>query len=162
MGQGAFERLIEGLRPAHRAWMREPLASEWYPEAFLQDVVQAVYRLLCDGDDRCFLGFVEGATIHGVGRFFRLFLGLASPRFIMRTMPSMWKRMRRGVGCAEVALGPDCAVVGYRDFPYFDDPSYRIMSEGTLRGLCAASGCKTFETRILGHGADWIDIEVRY
>ncbi len=161
-GPESLEALVEGLRPEHRPWMLDPLPSEWYPEVFLQDMLHAAHRLLCDGDDGAFLDFIEGATTHGVGRFFRLFLGLASPRFIMRTMPSMWGRVRRGGGRAEVEVGAHRTVVSYRDFAYFDDPSYRVMSEGTLRGLCAVTGCDSVQTCILDHGVDWIDVEVRY
>lgn len=162
MGSDAFDELVEGLDPSHRPLLRAPLPSQWYPEALLQDTLRTSQRVLCGGDDGRFLVFVEGATAHGVGRFFRLFLGLASPRFILRTMPSMWGRVRRGGGRAEVEMGPQRCVVSYRDFPYFGDPCYRVMSEGSLRGLCSVTGGDRLETQILGYGRDWIDVEVRY
>jgi hypothetical protein len=115
---------------------------------------------LTDGSDAAFVRVMEEVTLDGVGRFFRLVLALASPSFVVRKVPVLWTRMRRGAGRVDVQVEPTHVRLLYRDFPYFDDELYRLMTVGTLRGVARAAGAKAPTVEIVRWSADSLDVDV--
>lgn len=126
-----------------RSALAEPVAAQWYPEICLAHTLAALRRQLTDGSAFEFMRLVEDITIDGVGRFFRLVLALASPAFVLRKVPVLWGRMRRGQGRVEVELLGDRVQLRYAEFPWFDDENYRLMTMATLRGVTRAAGAST-------------------
>ncbi len=148
------------MAPPYRGILLDPLPGEWYPEAALGELLAAVRAELTDGSAEAFVQVIEDVTLDGVGRFFRLVLALASPGFVLRKVPVLWHRMRRGVGRVDVEAVHDRVVLRYRTFPYFDDENYRLMTVGTLRGVYRAAGAATPQVQILDWGPDRLDVEV--
>ena len=160
-GPGAAARLDARVSAPYRGILTEPLAFQWYPEAALAELLPAMRAELTDGSDEAFVSVVEQITLDGVGRFFRLVLSLASPAFVVRKVPVLWGRMRRGAGRVEVESGDGVVHLHYRDFPWFADDNYRLLTVGSLRGVCAAAGAKDPDVTIVGATDDTLDVDVR-
>ncbi|RMG98677.1 MAG: hypothetical protein D6705_05260 [Deltaproteobacteria bacterium] len=161
-GEDLVTTVAEAMLPEHRPIFVDALPGEWYPESALQDMLSVLYGQLARGDDQVFVRFVEEASIYGTGRFFRVLLALASSRFLLRRVPVLWDRMRRGGGRVEVDQDGAVTVLRYREFPYFDDPNYRLMTVGTIRGLCRVAGDQDPVVEIAEHGRDFLDVRVRH
>jgi hypothetical protein len=127
------------LSPPFRAAFAEPLVSEWYPEAMLEEALLATYEVVAVRDRARFLSIMEACTEIGVNRFFRLLLRLSTLSFVTKLVPTMWKQIRRGRGDVKVAIEGDRARLEYSDFPRFVDPLYELMTIGSLRALVRIS-----------------------
>jgi hypothetical protein len=160
-GPDAAARLDALVSEAHRGILLDPVVFDWYPEAALGDLLAAVRVELTDGSAGAFVHIIEEITLDGVGRFFRLVLSLASPSFVLRKVPILWGRMRRGAGRVEVDATLQRVRLRYRDFPYFDDENYRLMTVATLGGVCRAAGAKAPSVEIVAWTADSLDVDVR-
>lgn len=160
-GPGVLARVDARVAAPHRGILLDPVVFDWYPEAALQQMLAAVRDELTDGSDAAFVRLMEEVTLDGVGRFFRLVLSLASPSFVVRKVPVLWGRMRRGQGRVEVEPAGRAIALRYRDFPWFHDQNYRLMTVGTLRGVCRAAGAKAPSVEITAWTPDSLDVTVR-
>lgn len=131
---GVLTRVLARMQPAHRAALEEPIASTWYPEEALQDTLGALREGLSLGAD-AFMDAMDACTVIGTTRFFRALLRMATPLFVLRQVPSMWRVVRRGAGLVEVESAVDEARLLYRDFPYFADENYRLLTLASLRAV---------------------------
>jgi hypothetical protein len=131
--------LVASLSPPFRGAFAEPLVSEWYPEAMLEEALLATYEVVAVRDRARFLSIMEACTEIGVNRFFRLLLRLSTLSFVAKLVPTMWKQIRRGRGDVKVAIEGDQARIEYSDFPRFVDPLYELMTIGSLRALVRIS-----------------------
>jgi len=161
-GLERVDTVARALLPEHRSIFLDPLPGEWYPEGALQDLLAVLFGHVAMGDEARFVRFVEEASVFGTGKFFRVLLALASTRFLMRRVPVLWGRMRRGAGAVEVAQDDDGTVLHYRAFPYFEDANYRLMTVGTLRGLCKVAGQTSPRVTAEEYGRDWLDVRVEH
>lgn len=159
-GLEALARVDARVSAEHRGILLDPVAFEWYPEAALGDLLAAVRAELTDGTADAFVRVMEDVTLDGVGRFFRLVLSLASPSFVLRKVPVLWGRMRRGAGGVQVEVERQRVVLRYREFPYFEDENYRLMTVGTLRGVCRAAGASAPSVEISRWTPDAMDVVV--
>ena len=160
VGEEKLARIDARVSPAHRGVLLEPVVAEWYPEEALAELLAAMRAELTDGSRREFMRLIEEITLEGVGRFFRLVLSLASPRFVLRKVPVLWNRLRRGDGRVDVEITTDRIKLHYRDFPYFDAENYRLMTVATLAGVCKAAGSQTPRVEIVGWTHDSLDVDV--
>lgn len=160
-GRARLERIDARVAPQYRGILRDALTSGWYPEEALAEMLFAMRAELTDGSREAFIGIIESITLEGVGRFFRLVLSLASPTFVLRKVPVLWDRMRRGAGRVEVEVLPDRVRLHYREFPWFGDENYRLMTVGTLTGICKAAGARAPQVEIVDWGRDRLDVDVR-
>lgn len=161
-GQGMLDELVQAVAPEYRSAITDPLAGAWYPEEALQQLLAAMSSIMAGDDPREFVRIIEESTEHAVGRFFRLLLQIGRPAFALRNVPTLWERVRRGPGRVEVELARGVAAIAYRDFPYFGDPHYRLMTIGTLSAVARLAGARSVDAAVLRHGEDWLDVEVRY
>ena len=156
-----FDRIDARVAMPYRGILRNALTSDWYPEEALAELLTALRAELTDGTPESFVDIIEKITLEGVGRFFRLVLALASPTFVLRKVPILWARMRRGAGCVEVDAQRDRVLLRYREFPWFDRETYRLMTVGTLVGICKAAGSKSPRVTVIDWGRNHLDVEVR-
>jgi hypothetical protein len=156
-----LQRIERRVPSPYRGILVDPLTSQWYPEAALAEMLAALRAELTDGSEASFVQLIEQITLDGVGRFFRLVLALASPSFVLRKVPVLWARMRRGAGRVEVAAAAGAVRLRYREFPWFDDPNYRLMTVGTLVGICKAAGARTPQVTVVDWAPDALDVDVR-
>ncbi len=161
-GPGAWPALCERFLEEFQPLVRDPLPSAWYPEEMLQDQLGLMHGVLSGGDDERYVDLVEQVAVGGIGRFFRVLLGLGSPRFAMRQVPTLWARLRRGAGRCTVDAGPETAVVLIEDFPYLSDRNYQLLQIGTLRSILTVLKAPERRVTIDDGGLDWIRISAHY
>lgn len=153
---------VAGRMPRHGDVLREPLNGAWYPEAALHEMLEALWHLV-DGDEARYLEHTMAATGEGVGKFFRILIALGSPGFVLRKVPVMWGRLRRGDQTEiEVTAGDGHADVHYTRFPYFRHEVYRLMTVASLRGLVHMSTSRLPETELLEASHDAVKVRVRF
>lgn len=158
---GVVARMDARVSAAHRGVIADPVVSAWYPEDALAELLAALRAEVTDGSPERFIELVEAITLEGVGRFFRLLLALASPRFVLKKVPVLWGRMRRGGGRVSVTVAADHVALHYREFPRFHDENYRLMTVATLAGVCRAAGAKAPHVEIVDWTHDSLDVIVR-
>jgi hypothetical protein len=124
--------------------------------------MRAFDELVTHGDQRKMILAFEECTLQGVHRFFQAMLRMTSPDFLLRRTPVLWSFVRRNQGSLTVEADEQRAIVHYVNFPYFDDVNYRLLALGTLRPLATLCGGTDPRAEVLGHGRDWLDVEVRY
>lgn len=161
LGAAAIARLCAAM-PEHGGLVDTALASEWYPEDALLELLRAL-RKEAGHDERRFVEMARRCSHEAVGRFFRVILGLTSPRFLLKQVPTLWRRIRRG---DQVAIEVDTDDVGgtihYRGFPYFRHEEYLWLTEGSLRALVELSGGSKVTVRCVGSGADHASFRIDY
>lgn len=158
-GPEVLER-IAGVMGDHGAALREPDHNLWYPEAALGAMLVGIDEVLAQGDEARFTEIIVGASTQGIGRFFRLLMGLGSTRFLLKKVPTLFHWIRRSNARVEVDSSPDRSLIHYRDFPWFEDVRYRWMTIGTLRGMVEISTGKTPEIRVADRGPSHLSLEV--
>lgn len=131
-------RMIERLDEPHRATFASPAPSDWYPEATLAETLRMLREETGAARDERFVALMQAITHVGINRFFRLVLSVSSADFVLRKIPVMWGHIRRGAGKVSVETGDRGATIRYSEFPWFDEPTYRLMTEGSIRALLAA------------------------
>ena len=97
---------LAALSPAVRASYEDALASQWLPEAHLQEILGALRSVVAGGDAERFDTVLEDSVHMGVHRFFTALLSLASAGFVLRRIPILWKLIRRGGSRVEVRPHP--------------------------------------------------------
>ena len=158
----AIQRFVDDLPTDVQSVVRDPLVSQWYPEHAFASVMHSVHGVLACGSDRAFEKLIEGATVHGTGRFFRALLHLTTPAFIVSKIPVLWGRMRRGPGLVRIEASPGRTLVRYSEFPYFDDPVYPLLTVGSIRGVARTAGGRASSVQIVDKTGDALDVEVRF
>jgi hypothetical protein len=161
-GPELVERMAAQMSESCRPSLIEPLRSEWYPEACLQESLGAFYELVAQRDDRRMLAAMEDCTLQGINRFFEVLLRLTTPSFVMKKSEVLWRYVRRGQGALRVETEESRAICRYVDFPYFDDVTYRLLALGTLRPLASLAQGTTASARVIDFGKTWLDVEVSY
>lgn len=159
----ALDDVAKAMSAEHRSVLLEPLGSAWYPEAALQELLAALFETIADHDLSRFEDLMRQSTHVGIGRFFRMLISLGSFRFVMRNVPTMWRRLRRGAGQVEVDIDASghIATISYSAFPYFSDPLYRAMTIGSLTGMAEVAAGSPCDLEVLGAGDDWMSVRVR-
>ncbi len=138
----------------------EPTSAQWYPEEALQRLLGVLRADLSDGSPGDFIHLLDEITVAGIGRFFRLALSVPSASFVLRKSPVFWRLLRRGPAEHDVEFTADRVRMRYRDFPYFDDENYRLMTVGTVRGLLRASGTTDAIVEVASHDRDSLITDV--
>jgi hypothetical protein len=161
-GDAELERVAEAMPARYRAVLRAPLTSSWYPEEALQSALSAAYASTARANDQDFMALIEGVTEHGISRFFRVLLRMATPEFVLKQVPAMWRHGRRGLGTVTVSVLPKVVTVSYAEFPYFDDRRYRLLTEAMLRTLVRVGSKRPAHVRIDDHGVDWLRVKVEF
>ncbi len=159
-GQEALDAIASHLAPESRGAVLEPVTSAWYPEEVLQGALAGIHREVAKQSDEVYLRMMRECTELGVSRFFRVLLRLSTPGFVLAQVPSMWAHIRRGAGKVTVESTPDGTLVRYREFPYFDDPRYRLLTQGSLQGLMKLTTRQQPRVRLGEFGSDWLDVHV--
>jgi len=131
---------VAALRAPVRGSYEDALASQWLPEAHLQEMLGALQSVIARGDLDRFEALLEEAVRIGVHRFFSALLSLARPGFVLRRIPVLWKLIRRGDSSAEVRDHPEGTLICYRDFPYFDDPVYEALTRASIHVMLELTG----------------------
>ncbi len=161
-GQPVWDALVASLPEKYRAGIAEPVASGWYPEEVFGLALERLDALVAEGDPRRLSTFVEEGTVEGVSRFFRSVLGLATPAFVVRRLPALWRLVRRGAGTVSVDAGATSATVRYTEFPHWNDARYRLLTISSIRALLRMCTGREPVVREESHTHDTLVIHVTY
>jgi hypothetical protein len=131
---------IAALAPEVRGSYEDALASQWLPEEHLQQMLGGLRSVVAGGDHDRFEALLEEAVRMGVHRFFTALLSLASPSFVLRRIPVLWKLIRRGGSSVVVQDHAEGTLICYRDFPYFADPIYEALTRASIRVMLELTG----------------------
>lgn len=161
-GEEMLARVAQSMSEEHANALLEPLASAWYPELSFQSAVGAVMEETCERDPERFVDFIEECTVLGINRFLRVILSLTSPAYVLSKMPVFWSRHRQHCGKLTVDIGERRALLQYTDFPFFDDPNYRICVRGILRKTLEISSGARPEVIVRDYRRDRLLVEVHF
>ena len=162
-GEDALGRVLLGMDPEWRPALTDPLTSGWYAEEALQQALRAMRRELSLEREHDFLRAMRECTEIGISRFFRALVRLSSPPFVLRQVPTMWRQIRRGAGRVEVETLAGRSIIHYREFPYFDDENYRLLTRGSLEALTSLTAPgRTVRAEILGFWREALDVSIEY
>lgn len=135
-------KLVE-IRAALSGPTREVLDVQqpggWVDEVQMEELLGVVYELGLNREDPAFSEFCRDVALEGIGRFMKIFLSLASARFVLRRIPVVWKRLRRSAGAVTVEPSADFIRLHYVDFPFFGNHLYRLLSIANCQALVQAA-----------------------
>lgn len=113
--------------------------GSWVDEAHMQELLEVIYEVGLDREDEAFNEFCRTVALEGIGRFMKIFLTLASDRFVLRRIPVVWGRLRRCAGTVTAESGPGYVRLHYAGFPFFNSHLYRILSTANCQALVQAA-----------------------
>ncbi len=139
MGEDAYASMRAGLSPETLASFDLEDPGEWVPEAHMHEVMRWVYDQMLESDDDAYLEFARDLAKAGISRFLRIFLSLASERFVLSKIPTVWKRLRRNAGQVSSEHADGIIRLSYDGFPFFGDRVYRLLSLANCEALVFAA-----------------------
>ena len=126
---------LAAAMPRYAHVITDPAQGEWYPEDALLELFVALWDHVGHDRER-FIEISRQVSHEAVGRFFRVLLGLSSPGFLLKQVPTMWRRLRRGDEAeVRVTTEPGASVIHYRNFPWFDHEVYVLFTLGSLTAM---------------------------
>jgi hypothetical protein len=151
-GLPQFNEVFDTLPRRTREILDEADINEWYPEAEMRRVIHLVYDELAGRNDEKFVELMRAVALAGVNRFFRTVLGLASGKFVLRNIPSLWKRLRRGpASIRPEQLADGRVLLHYENFRYCRDPIYRLLSLANCQAVVLAATKKLPKSSLMRH-----------
>ncbi len=161
-GAATLDRMESAYSGRYHKALRQPKASEYYPEDALQDALRLLDATVTRGDDEKFRTTIRHATSHAVSTVFRVFLRASTASFILRQVPTLWREVRRGPAQVRVTPGQGGAVLDYTDFPFFDERLYLLLTQATLEELLFLCTKRRPSVTIADSGSDWARVKVEY
>lgn len=148
-GRDKWQRILYLLPQRTVNVLEQAEISEWYPESELRRFLHVAFELLTDDDEQKFAELVRSVAHVAIKRFFKMIPSLASGHFVLRNVPTFYKRIRRGTATVHVEKLPDGEVqVHYQDFRYCRDRLYRIMALASCQAAAEAATGKIPEGKI--------------
>ena len=134
-GHEVFDRYVAGVPEAHREWVRDPLASRWYPEDMMRDAMASFYIEVAKGNDGAFSAAMGRCAVLGTHWFLQLLVSVTTPRYLLRLVPTALAQLRRGPVRVHVDARDDGATLRFTGQPYADDLRYRLATPAIVRSL---------------------------
>lgn len=148
-GQPMWDALMDQLPPRTSGLFDDVDTSDWYPETEVRRVVHVLYQHLAEDDDERFMEIMRGIALVGINRFFGMILTISTARFVLRNIPSFWKRVRRGPAVLSTETTDDGRVlVHYSDYRYCRDRVYRLISLANCQAAAFAATKKLPQAEI--------------
>jgi hypothetical protein len=134
-GPELFDRYVAGVPEAHREWVREPLASRWYPEDMMRDAMASFYAEVAQGSNAAFTAAMERCALLGIHWFLQLLLSVTTPRYLLRLVPTALSQIRRGPVKVHIETREGGATLRFTGQPYAADLRYRLATPAIVRSL---------------------------
>lgn len=157
--RGSLEATARALKPDAREALLQPIPAAWYPEPVLQASLTALRDVVAP-ERAQFVAAMDACTAIGISRFFRALLRVASPGFVLRQVPTMWRHIRRGDGHVAVEAGDGRGTIRYSQFPYFADDNYRLLTEGSLRAVVRTCTGREPRVALVRATNDALEVEI--
>ena len=138
-GQAKWDALMDKLPLRTHRLYADIQSTEWYPETEMRRLVHAIAEHYVPDDEEAFLALFRGVAAAGISRFFRMILTLASGQFVLRNIPTFWRRLRRGPASLTAKQSGSAVRIHYDDFRYCRDPLYRLLSIANCQAAALAS-----------------------
>jgi hypothetical protein len=158
-GEEAFARLLATLPEEIRAAFVDAQLDRWYPEEYMGAFFHAVYEQLAGRDEERFLEIVRANMVAGVSRFMRVLLSLASAKFVLKKLPTVFTHVRQSTARVTPAIDGDQLRIRYENFPFCRDRIYRLLSLGNCQALAQVASKQVPSARVLEWGPDWMTLE---
>ncbi|MBL4684603.1 MAG: hypothetical protein JKY37_08455 [Nannocystaceae bacterium] len=142
-----------------RTLLDEAEPGAWALELQMQALMRAVYEQVLRRDDDAYLEFARALAAVGITRFMKIFLSLASARFVLRRIPVVWDRLRRNAGQVTTELAPGVVRIRYQNFPFFGDKLYRLLSIANCQALVFAATNRIPPARVVEYSDDSLLLE---
>lgn len=155
IGGVTWEAMIAKLPEDTRDVLAAVDINQWYPEYHLERMMHLLFEDIALGDREHFLDIVRGLSKAGVSRFFRLLINLSSGRFVLRKIPVLWDRVRKGPARLRSECTDDGRVlIHYENYKYASDPLYRLLSVANIQAVVEAATRKIPTWELVAHGPD--------
>ncbi len=158
----APDALDAHLSAEARDILADPVASEWYPETLLAEVLAAMRAALAGGNAERYELLLEEIAEFGVHRFLSAVLHLTSPSFMLGRVPTLWRILRRGPAQILLEPLPNATAVRYGNFPFFADENYRLLARASIRVLLRLTGIASPQVDITDWTPTSLDILARH
>lgn len=159
LGPQRAQILVGRLSPQTAALLNEPESYEWVAEKHLHELMLRIYEDAFRGNDEAFLDFARALAVSGINRFLRVFLSLASERFVLRKIPVVWDRLRRNAGSVVAVVGDDTVRLEYGGFRLFGERVYRLLSLANCQALVLAATQRIPKGTIVSWSEDTLVLE---
>ena len=148
-GQEQWERMMYLLPQRTVDLFANVDLSEWYPESELRRFLHLSFDMLAEEDEAKFAELAGKVALVGIRRFFKMIPTLESGRFVLRNVPSLFRRIRRGPATVRVEPSDDGRVLlHYEDFRYCRDRLYRSMAVASCQAAAFAATGKMPEGKV--------------
>ncbi len=134
-----FAAIRAGLSRDARDVLDNAMPGLWTAEAHMCELMRVVYDTTLSRDDDAYSKFARALAACGISRFMKIFLSLASERFVLRKVPVVWRRLRRNAGSVTASVEGDRIELHYEGFPHFGRPFYRLLSLANCEALVFAA-----------------------
>lgn len=141
-GEDVYEGLVRALPAGDQELFDNAQIDEWYDEHTLRRFIHEVYIQVAEADDAYFMQILRELALAGVSRFFRVLINFASARFVLKKVPVVWDRLRRGPATLHAEVVDEETIrIHYDGFPFCGDRVYRMLSVCNCQALVVAA-CK--------------------
>jgi hypothetical protein len=134
-GEAVFARYLASAPEASRAALEDPVVSHWYPEFVMRDALEAFFRVVAHRDADQFTAAIERCTVLGTHWFLQILVSVATPRYLLRLLPTALRQIRRGPVRMEVDVRERAATLRFSDHPNADHPCYRLATPAIMRAV---------------------------
>ena len=134
-GPELFDRYVANVPEVHREWVRDPLASRWYPEDMMRDAMASFYVEVGQGSNAAFTAARERCALLGIHWFLQLLLSVTTPRYLLRLVPTALSQIRRGPVKVHIEARENGATLRFTGQPYAADLRYRLATPAIVRSL---------------------------
>ena len=138
-GKAGYRDIRLGLPHETLAALDEAEPGSWIAEIHMQALMRRIYDDTLRRDADAYLEFARALAAVGISRFMKVFLSLASERFVLRKIPVVWDRLRRNAGTVTARTEADLIHLEYEGFPFFGDEVYRLLSLANCQALAFAA-----------------------
>jgi hypothetical protein len=106
-----------------------PHITEWYAESEMRRFAHLAFELICNEKEDQFVELVRDVALACIHRFLRMIPDLASGHFVLRNVPTFFKRVRRGTATVRVeTVAGGRVLIHYENYRYCRDRLYRLMA----------------------------------
>lgn len=158
-GTQTYDRIRVGLDPQTRTLLEDVEPGDWMEERYMQALMQRIYSTGLRQDDDAYVKFARALAAEGISRFMKIFLSLASERFVLQKIPVVWQRLRRNAGEVTTFVEPGIVRVCYEGFPFFGDRLYHLLSLANCQALAFAAAKRFPPGRVTAHSKDSLELE---
>jgi hypothetical protein len=139
-GKPAWDEMMYLLPRQTIEVFESPQLTEWYAESEMRRFVHLAFEMICGNDEDKFVELTRKVADVAIHRFLRMIPELASASFVLRNVPTFFRRIRRGTASVRVETDRHGRVlVHWEDYRYCRDRLYRMMAMASCQAAANAA-----------------------